>query len=213
MCWEMIKFVVANPPKTFGNLAKIAKLPLLCSGYKGVSCNKGGQTSEMTKQKINIILLLLTFLGLTSACFGQIKKINPPFVFKDFKYDKVVAYECKKNILGLIVMNDKLYSKIINKEKKLSLAQIDTLHAFLWETKKCDKKVSKESWYPYIGFVYYLKDSMVANFSIAKGSTDFLIYFRVLSNPNNWPNSHVEFTETKRKRLTKLCADLGFTNY
>ncbi|MBL7896146.1 MAG: hypothetical protein JNK50_12700 [Bacteroidia bacterium] len=167
----------------------------------------------MTKREINIILQLLTYIGLTSATYGQTKKINPPFVSKDFKYDTIIAYECKKNIQGLIVLNDKLYSKIINKQKQLSPAQIDTLHAFLWETTKSDKQPSKESWYPYIGVVYYFKGKMVANFSIAKGSTDFFIYYRVLSSPNNWPNSHLEFTEPKRKRLTKLCVDLGFTYY
>lgn len=154
----------------------------------------------------------MPLFGLTFASFGQTKK-NPPFVSKDFKYDKVIAYEFKKNSKGLIVINGKLYSKIINKEKELSTAQIDTLTTFLWETTKSDKKLSQESWYPYLGIVYYFKDNTVASFSISKGSTDFLIYFRVLSDPDNWPNSHVEFTETKRKRLSRLCTDLGFTNY
>jgi hypothetical protein len=138
---------------------------------------------------------------------------NPPYVCKEFKYDSVVAYECKKNIKGMIVMNTKLYTKIINKAKQLSKPQIDTLHAFLWQLSTSDKTLKAECWYPYLGIVYYLKGHDVANFSISKECDVFLIYFRVLSNPTNWPNSRLSFSEPERKRITTLCAELGFTYY
>jgi hypothetical protein len=178
-----------------------------------VSCNKGGRSArrkEFMKNKI-ISFITLIFLGQFFVTTAQTK--NPPYVMKEFKYDKVIAYECKKNSEGLIMMNDKLNSKIIKSEKELNPKQIDTLNTFLRQTVKTEKELTKECWFPYLGVVYYLKGQMVASFNISKECEVFLIYFRVLDNPSNWPNSRLSFTKQQRQRINKLCAELGFTHY
>lgn len=154
------------------------------------------------------ILIIVFCTLLVISLFGQEKKINPPYVSKEFKYDSIVAYECKKNIKGGIIMNEKLYTKIINKEKKLSQPLIDSLTSFLWAVIKSENKVSQSCWYTHLGIIYYSVGNPVACFNISKECNTFYLYSKVNSS---WSNTELSFTETQRKKITWLCAGLGFT--
>lgn len=155
--------------------------------------------------------LIIAFCTLQAAySFGQSKKINPPYVSKEFKYDSIVAYECKKGVKGWIIMNEKLYTKIITKEKKLPQPLVDSLTNFLWAVTKSEKNVTQACWYSHLGIIYYSSGKPVACFNISKECSAFYLYSKVNSS---WPITELSFTESQRKKITWLCASLGFTYY
>ena len=139
--------------------------------------------------------------------YGSMLAQNPPYVGKEFKFDKVIAYKLKEGSCGWVVMNQKLNSKIIKHEYQLFPQQIDTLHIFLRKTTKSKSKMDSECWNCYIGIVYYFNEKIVANFSISKNCNLFLFYSRRDAN-DPWSVSALKFTEDERKKVDKIFSRL-----
>ena len=155
-------------------------------------------------------LIIIYFLfGQLISSYGQSKKINPPYTSKEFKFDSVVAYECKKNIKGAIISEGKLYTKLISKQKTLSPELLDSLNSFLRSTIKSEVNTTHVCWFSYLGIVYYYKGQFVANFNISDQCGSLLLYSRTLDS-SNWSLTELYFKEYQRNKISWLCAKLGF---
>ena len=161
---------------------------------------------------------ILAFLILFLSCFSQAQTKavkNPPYVMKNFKYDKVIAYECINKRPGyVLVKNDyTIDTSLIKKQTQLSTKQIDSLNLFLLGSEVTEKKITTNCLSPYLTVVYYLNNQVVADFNIAADCDLYIFYFRSLEHPNDWPNTKRLYTKKQLLRLNNLCAELGLKYY
>jgi hypothetical protein len=157
--------------------------------------------------KRNTLLCLLVFL---STFYLLRSQTSLPYTPKEFQYDSVVAYECKSDKKGMIVMNQELYKKIISNSKTLTTPQTDSLHYFLLLADKSEKAISQSCFYTYLGIVYYLKGKIVADYNFSRGCTELTVCSRLMTNPNHWNTGRISFRAANLKRIDRLCAELGF---
>jgi len=157
-------------------------------------------------KRIACLFLLVFLVNISNS------QTSLPYTSKEFKYDSVVAYECRSDKKGTIVSSQELCKKIIKNGKTLNNPQIDSLHYFLLLGDKSDKVISQSCWYTYFGVVYYLKSKIVANYSFSPECTEVMIYSRLMTNPNHWNTGRISFRESNRKRIDRLCSELGFAS-
>jgi hypothetical protein len=158
--------------------------------------------------KRNTLVCLLVFL---SSFFLLRSQTSLPYTPKEFQYDSVVAYECKSDKKGMIVMNQELYKQIISNSKTLTIPQTDSLHYFLLLADKSEKVISQNCFHTYLGIVYYLKGKIVADYNFSPECTELMVYSRLMTNPNHWNTGRISFRTASRKRIDRLCGELGFS--
>ena len=168
------------------------------------------------------ILLLATVL-FTFFSFGQKNSRqgkNLPSEFNKIKYDKVIAYNLDDKSKGFIVSDGLLNTKIIKNQKELTQPQIDSLQKFLFLTEKTKERFGTDCYNQHsLGIVYYLKDKIVADFSVSPTCKLFMLYTKNLTDPNdNYSKTTINyyyfntmtFDSKGQKKLQELCADLNF---
>ncbi|MGZ3884512.1 MAG: hypothetical protein ACXVPQ_02350 [Bacteroidia bacterium] len=157
---------------------------------------------------MRFIAFVSVFL-IAATTIAQVSKSRPPYVPKDFNYDKVIVYETDENSKLGAFYDDKFHPDALKAQKELTQGQTDSLHVLLHSFPACNAVLTKNWWYFYMTMIYYLNGKEVATYAFSRNCRVVYINFR-RSGPENWGHSVFCFTEAQEKKLLRFYSGLAF---